>query len=837
MTSKRRHGLPKKRPTTPAKADVDADLPTLESVDDDLPTLEPVADELPTLEAVDEVEVDDGPVMVTAAELEPGFHVTLTVDVPVMDKSAVADAIEAPLQRALRTNSVRHQRVLVRFAGDGIVGSAVKTLVAQLLKPHKPLLAVVRRGYGDETVCEGALPTVDVATRNEGGVVHVEVTTGATEAEDLTMALARHLPAIASRARGQRLAFEFRGAQPGDGTRAQIAAVLQEAGALRAAVGDAVLFDNELADRVQVEVVGSAATIRIDPAAADDSTLAALAMVLPRHHAELAGKQVALVGSQPLSAAAVATCVDTCRRAGAERVSVGEEVVWPPLLECVRGSEVTLRVRPNGRDRATMLRAFRSEAPAQRMATEKQDVVVDWPAGFAVDAAIETFCREELGALLRPKALACTVAGERREPMLPDPAALAVDGDRFTLRLDTEAGKPVELQRAVDRRLAALEGRLRGKSVRVQVVGAGAVSRTLLRTLCGAIEAAGAMGLEVEDHGTVDVLLPPMLTITRTGDEVHVAAVTAGRTDPQLVQALQRELDAASLPAGATVVVASSTAAEAIAAAVVARGAGNVLLDGPEPLRVHPPLFGAPEKTGLSRRLPVRPSADAAMVARQVERELPTVLAGIGSVMTSTIHVDWPGADPASPAVLRVVQGLVAKKAAKVLLETGSDSVQMHPPVRGAAPIAPVPAAPPAAPSPVAALAAAAAATPEVAVGPRVTVLGQKDAAEPPLTMLGIAAGVAVDHLRAVEADVRELLPRLAGRCVLLVLRSGTADVPVRREDELVSLLRRLLFGTTAATLVFRGGDAQGRPFFQVADSTVANLPVGAAIADPRPRR
>jgi hypothetical protein len=826
MSSKHRHGLPKKRPAPAAKDDIAAD---------DLPILEPIEDELPTLEAVDEVEVDDGPVSVTASELEPGFHLTLTVDVPAMDKGAVAEAVVAPLQRALRANPVRHQRVLVRFAGDAIVGSAVKTEVAKLLQPLKPLLAIVRRGYGDEAVCEGRLPTVDVATRTEAGVVHVEVDTGATDAEDLTMALTRHLPAIASRARGQRFVFVFRGVQPADGTRTQLAAVLQEAGAVRATVGDVVLFDNELADRIQVEVAGSAATIRIDPAADDEVTLSALAIVLPPHSATFAGKQVTLQGGKPLSAAVVSACVDACRRADAERVAMDAEVIWPPVLECVRGSAITLRVRSSGRDRAALLAAFRREAPSHVQATEKQEVVIDWPAGFTVDGEIETLCRDELGALLRPKALACTIAGERREPMLPDPAALAVDGDRFTLRLDTEAGKPVELQRAVDRRLASLAGRLRGKSARVQIVGAGAVSRTLLRSVCGAIEAAGAMRLEVEDHGVVDVLLPPLLSITRTGDEVHIAAVTAGRDDKQQVQAMQRELDAAALPAGATVVVASSTAATAIAAAVVARGAANVLLDGSEPLRVHPPLFGAPEKTGLSRRLPVRPSADAAMMARQVERELPAVLAGIGPMMTSTIHVDWPGADPASPTVLRVVQGLVAKKAAKVLLETGTASVQMHPPVRGATPIAPVAVPPPAAAE--AAVAAVVAPEPAVATGPRIVVLGQKDAAEPPLTLLGVAAGTAEDHLQAVEAELREQLPRLAGRCVLLVLRNGAADWPVRREDALVTLLRRLLLGTAAATLVFRGGDAQGRPFFQVADSKVANLAVGSAVADPRPRR
>jgi hypothetical protein len=836
MSSKHRHGLPKKRPDPSAKADIAADLPELE----------PLLDELPTLEPLEEV-ADDGPVRVDSKELEPGFHVTLTVSVPAMDKAAVNDAVTAPLRRALAENDVRHQRVLVRFTGDAIIGSATKSHVAEMLKEQQPLLAVVRRGYGDETVHEGKLPTVDVATRTEEGVVHVEIDTGATESQDLSMALARHLPAIASSARGKRFEFAFHGAAADDEVLDQIGGVLREAGALRVAVGGAVLFDRELTDRVKVETAGPKASIHIDPAADEATTLEAIGMVLPQHADQFGGKVVGLHGKKPLSAAVVDACVDACRRASAEQVVVHwqgtKEIVWPPLLTCVAGSEIVLRVQAGDRSRAALLAAFRREAPMHAEATNGQDVVVDWPSGFQIDAEIEALCRDELGSVLQPKTLACTIAGERREPMLPDPAGLAVDGDQFTLRLDTEAGKPLELQRAVDRRLSSLAGKLRGKSVRVQVTGSAPMSRTLLRSLCSSIEAAGAMRLDVEDHGTIDVLLPPMLTITRSGDEVHLAAVTSGRDETQQAQALQRELDAAALPAGATVVVSRSAAADAIAAVAVARGAANVVIDGPEPLRVHPPLFGAPEKNGLSRRLPVNPSADDTMVARQVERELPGLLAGLGSVMTATITVAWAGAEPTSPAVVRLVQGLVAKKAAKVLLDTGSGAPrQMHPPLPGAAPITPVPVAPP--PPPVAAPAPVVPATAEpeaelaeAVAAPRVTILGHKETAQPPLLMLGVEVGTDGDQLRQVEAELRELLPSLEGRCALLVLRQGGEDVPVRSEDALVTTLRRALLGKAAATLVFRGPDARQRPYFQVADSSVQALVVGAAIADPRPRR
>ncbi|MBL9078469.1 MAG: hypothetical protein JNL08_13250 [Planctomycetes bacterium] len=863
MSSKHRRGLPKKRPDPKAQQDIAADLPELEPVDAaDLPTLEPVADDLPVLEPLEAA--DDGPVRVDAKAVEANFHVTLTVTIAAMPKEQVADAVVAPLRRAAQAEGVRHKRVLVRFTGDAIVGSAAKTRVAELMRELKPLVAVVRRGYGDETVFEGALPTVDVNVRSEGDTVHVDVATGATEACDLTTALTKHLPRIAA-SRGKGYVFAFRGAAAGTDVHDQIAAVLHDAGAVRATVDGKLLFDRELTDRITVAPAGRDVVVGIDPAADDGTTLWALASVLPLHAGAIGGKSVTVRPARPLSAAVVAACVESCRHAGATRVVLaaadGDRIVWPPLLERTDGAAVTLRVDAGGRERAALLAAFRHEAAAHRGATDGRDVVVDWPAGTTVDGELETFCRDELGALLRPKTLACTVAGAQREPMLPDPASLTTSGDQLTLRLDTEAGKPVELQRAVDRRLASLRDRFRGASVRVQVAGAAPVSRTLLKALYDGIAAAGARRLEVDDHGTVDVLLPPFLNVTKVGDEIRIEAAADARGADQVTRALQRELAADAIPAGATVVVQPSPAAEAIVATAIARGAGKVVLGGPAPVVVHPPLFGKPEKTGLSRRLPVTPGGDAAMVERQVERELPTVLASLGGMMTATIHVDWPGAEATSPAVVRLVQGLVGKKAAKVLLDAGGKPVQLHPPLPGAAPIAPVvvpppapaPVAAPVAPSPAAPVAPSAPAAsvpaaddlptlepevpePSAPAGPLVTLLGQKDTATPPLRLVGVEVGTDAAHLQRVEAELQALRPRLEGTAVLLVLRRAGADVPVRREDELVAALRRHCAGVAAATLVFRGPDAAGRPFFQVTHSAVAGLAAGAAIADPRPR-
>ena len=164
--TKNRHELPRKRPARNAKDEIAEELPTLDPVADELPTLEAVADDLPILEAAVEEPAAAGPVQVAALAGEAGFDVVLQVDVADMDKKAVADAVKGPFaaacQRAAAT--LRHRKVLVRFGGEALIGSAVKELVAATLAPHKPLLAVVQRGMGDETVAQGKLPEVACAT-------------------------------------------------------------------------------------------------------------------------------------------------------------------------------------------------------------------------------------------------------------------------------------------------------------------------------------------------------------------------------------------------------------------------------------------------------------------------------------------------------------------------------------------------------------------------------------------------------------------------------------------------------------------------------------------------
>ncbi|MCA8953964.1 MAG: hypothetical protein KDE27_30925, partial [Planctomycetes bacterium] len=73
-----------------------------------------------------------------------------------------------------------------------------------------------------------------------------------------------------------------------------------------------------------------------------------------------------------------------------------------------------------------------------------------------------------------------------------------------------------------------------------------------------------------------------------------------------------------------------------------------------------------------------------------------------------------------------------------------------------------------------------------------------------------------------------------ARRAVMVVLQENGADVAVRKPMPIVDVLRRVLSASAAATLIFRGPDAQGRPHFQVLHSSLRAMPVGANFRDPR---
>ncbi|MEO6595630.1 MAG: hypothetical protein ABIP94_12830, partial [Planctomycetota bacterium] len=330
MTSKHRHGLPRKKPDVSAKNEIDTDLPELEPIDDDLPTFEAVDDDDDEGgdrdDDGDAEPADDGPIKITcAASDEATFDTTLTVKVPPMDKQAVLDAVGDPLRRAAaaKASQLRHQRVLVHFTGDAMIGSAVKDLVAEIMQAHKPLKVSVRRGFGDESVHEGVLPQVKVATNEQGGTRRVEIATGDLDAMDLPMALQAHLSQLATAARGKKFALQFTGsAKPDASVRDLLTKTLQDAGAVRAAIGERVLFDLDWQKRVKVVVAGGTATVSVTPAEDEGASLEALSMVLPQHAEQFAGKVVRLEFATAPRDAELNLCVDTCRKAKPSRIEL-----------------------------------------------------------------------------------------------------------------------------------------------------------------------------------------------------------------------------------------------------------------------------------------------------------------------------------------------------------------------------------------------------------------------------------------------------------------------------------------------------------------------------------
>lgn len=844
--TKHGHGLPRKRPGRTAKDEIEAELPELEPLED-LPELEPMDDlpELPELEAVEE---DEGPVKGSCADSDDdGFETVVTLEVPDMPKKEVSDAVEGPLKRIAGSfgAKLRHKKVLVRFTGDGLVGSAVKALVAEQLEPQKPLLVVVRRGFGDETVHQGSLPTVEVQTESADGTTKVQVATGNCEPADLPVALEPHMAKLAGSAKGGRFVFQFKGGAKPDATmRDALAMALRDAGARSMAVGARVLFDRDLEERVQCSVSGSKATITISLADGDADCIDALSLVLPNHKDGLDGKNVRFQFARE-SAAVQAFCVDFARDAGATLVEVGGaddfDIVWPPLISVRTGKEVELRLTPNGRSRAAVLSTFVRELAEHHDDTAGKDVVVDWPQDFALDEeAVQTL--EEAVKAMAPHRLACTVHGDDREPFVPAPIHFGVDGDVQVVVVESEAGKPKELQRAIDRRLPAHLAKLHGQAVRIEVHGEVALSRTLRTSICGAVAEAGAMRLELAEGGDVDVLLPPMLAVAEGDQGMTISCVVDGRNEAQQQRAVVRELEGVEV-ALQSVTIKDSSAASFVADYVLEQGASQVMLDGAEPMRLHPPLFESVDKKGKQAQFAVEPTGDAAMDARMLDKELLDRLKAIGMLVGASVTVTWPNGDADSEAVQKLLAALRDKKASKVVLVRGEgDEVQLHPEPQPAAeevpeltaddavaeaPAADKPAASAATPPPIPAAAAS-------TDGSLLKLLGRRDESVPPMVVLGVAAGDDEAHLQAIVGELEVHLPRFAGRAVLLVPQQNGVDVPVRKSSPLVQLLGQAVPQVAAATLVFRGPDAQGRPHFQVLHSNLRALPVGGTFGDPR---
>lgn len=813
MSAARRR-KPSVRPNPKVAQPID-DLPELEPVDaqeEEFDVLEPIDDELPELEPIE----DDSPVKVAHAPTdEDGFDIRVDVTVPDMAKSEVLDAVRGPLGRlAAGGEALRFRKVVVAFGGDAMIGSAVKALVAETLAPCRPLTLVVRRGFGDELVHEGELPQAALTASAEGHKTSIKIDDSACAPKDVPFAIESALAAAAAQAAGQHVEVELTsGAAPHRTLVDALEAAFSTATSLR--IDGTVRFDRELEARVVAEPAGDAVTIRVD-ATEDEATLgSAFDLMLPRLGDQVAGKQVTLSArDHALSSSQITRLVEWAAAAGAAEVRLTrrdeeDDVILPAMIRAAAsedGARAGLQVRPGDRGPSALITAFRRELADLAGQIEGRDVTVDWPDGYALDPSVEAAC---LGDMLRgagPRSIACSFGGADREPFWPAPVQIDSTESTIQVGIDTEAGKPVEVLRAVERHVApwAAEG-ARGKEVHVEFRGQGNVSRTMASRVREIFEQASVGRLETTQDGVTDVILPPLLAAA-TASEVEIAldVSTGSRTPEQVELALLREIEAAEWPANGTFRIQEpGDLADRLAGLLAQRGAARVIVGSNAPVQVHPSLFGPLGVDGQQLTLHACPSADAAVVAAQIDYEIPLLLAECGELASQDVVLAWHDGKKDEPLVQAALAAILATGPQRVLLAANGRARQIHPEV----------------------------------VLDFVSVLGRRDTDEAPMILLGIDVcpeGEDADAHRAKVIEKLNLLD-LDGRRVLLIGRDEGQDLAIDPADGLFGPACTAAQQRAAAVLVFRGADRHGRPHFVVQDSKLEALPTGTRVGDPRP--
>ena len=787
------------------------------------------------LEMLEPWEDDEGPVTVALEQSGEGggeYDVKLTVSVAEMEKKAVPDAIEGPLRRAAATHgaALRWQRVLVEFVGDAMIPTAAKGCVTDALADAKTRSITIQRGYPDELVHEAEPPQAKVAVTADGVHVRVDVDTADLDAVDLPFALRSALAEVVTSAQGKEFELRFDGGPQPD---AEVTEVLRHAlagaGATRIALGyrdgSQVIYDRVLEERVVVSAASSADVDRdtdlvVTPAGEDDETCLGLGLALPRRRDLIAGQRVRarFVGRAPTAGELDCLCSLAgelqpqrleLRGEGGGGGGGGESVdlLWPALLHVAGdGGAATIGVEENGRGHAALVAAFSREVAGHAEQLSGQAVTVDWPAGFGVDADLERACVQGGLVPLQPASVAYSFAGGEREPVLPAPLTLrATDvggGPGSVVELNVGSSKPAELIRAIERRLRAV-GDLVGQRVEVHVVGEGSVSRTVRRALRDGLEAAGVAAALIDDHGSRQVVLPRLLTAEPIeGGEVRITARAAGRDDDQVGAAAKVELAELEVGSGARVRLAGAAAQDALLAALVEQGVEAVVVDGDDGVQLYPPLFTAPERDGGAVTIKAGAvGADAALL-RQVERELPSILADLGDMGGIEVTLAWPGAaGPDVAPVARALELMMANPPDRLMLTTGDGPPdQLHP---------------------------------EVVYAP-VGVLGRRDAGSPPMLMLGVDLIKAAKAITAAENALTELAADLEGRRVLVVFRDGEVDAAAPAEHPMVRAVRARLESLVAALLVFRPAGRAGPSHFEVVHSALEGMVVGIKMRDPR---
>lgn len=814
MSAARRR-KPSVRPNPKVESPID-DLPELEPVDaeaEEFDVLEPVDDELPELEPIE----DESPVKVAQAPAEEdGFDVRVDVTVPEMSKSEVLDAVRGPLVRLASVgDALRFRRVVVAFGGDAMIGSAVKALVAETLSPCRPLTLVVRRGFGDEVVHEGELPQASLTAESADGRTKIVIDDSNCAPKDVPFAVESALAEAAAKAVGQHVEVTLAsGAAPHRTVVDALEAAFSTATSLR--IDGAVRFDRELEARVVAEQADDAVTIRVDAAEDEATTASAFDLALPKLSGMIAGKRVTLTArDRAMSDAQVTHLVDWAVANGAAEVVLArrdeeDDVIVPAMIRAAAsedGARTGLQVRPGSRGPSAVITAFRRELAGLTDQVQGKDVTVDWPGDdFTLDASVEAACLGDILKSAGPRSIACSFGGADREPFWPAPVQIDDAASPVRIGIDTEAGKPVEVLRAVERHVApwAAEN-ARGKDVRVEFRGQGNVSRTMAGRVREIFEHASAGRLETSQDGVADVILPPLLTATTSGEEVALDLETGGRSPEQVELALGREVEAADWPAdGAFRIQEPGDLADRLASVLADRGASRVVVGSSAPVQVHPSLFGPLGVDGRQLTLHACPGSDESVVAAQIDREIPLLLADVEELASHDVVLAWPDGRKEHPLTKAALAAIQAAGPQRVLLAGKGRARQIHPEV----------------------------------VLDYVSVLGRRDADEAPMILLGIDVCPEDEDADAHRAKVIEKLGLLDldGRRVLLIGRDEGQDLAIDPADGgLFGAVCAAAAQRAAAVLVFRGADRHGRPHFVVQDSKLEALPTGTRVGDPRP--
>lgn len=803
------------------------DLEILEDVVEDDGSAE--VDELDTLEAWEGEEDDDGRVRVEVVVAESGadHDVKLTVEITDTDvaKADVPDLVRGPLTACAERAGLRWKRVVVEFLGDVLVPSAAKAVVADTLAAVGAARGVVQRGMGDEVVHEGeSRPELPSTTETVDGETRVRFATDKVDVDALAELLPDEIDSLAADADGKRLAIIFSGdAQPDMQLLKLLRNKLHDSGARRLSVaasdGDAhVLFDRDLEDLVVVRVAGRMGwdtVLAVEPGSAASDVGAALDAVLPKEAAQIADNQVVIKTSG--DAAIDEEVLQRLVAAGAAAVAIESDqfdIRWPTLLELSAGAVAsTLIVTPAGREDAAVRTAFAREiAGLDRSLIEGRPVTVAWPGDFDLDEESERTCIIEALGGLSPESVAYTFDGDAREPAWPTVITAEQSGDAWTVILDTDRARPVELARAVERRLPTFVGDFAGAAVTIAFRGEGAVSRSLRSALIDPITAVGPTRLEVDDRGVREVLLPRLLTVSAGPDnEVRIAAEVGGRSAEQVAADAARELADAGIGEGATVVLSADGLPDVVRDAVIGlEGVARVDLEGEQRVQIAPRLLADAERDGASVRLAVEDVSslstddEAALEARSAH-EFPARVESAGGLEGAEVTIVWPGVRrPYEGALARCIEWAVSANAASVRIDPqdGKPARVVWPEVKRTF----------------------------------VEVVGRLDTGEPPMTMLAIDAteGEAdrepiVAALAAMEDD------SLAGRRVLVVFRADEVEEPRADEDAVAAAVIESLRDRVAALLMFRGGGKRAK--FEVVHSTLDAFAVGKKFFDPRAKR